>query len=72
MERLKEPKRKFGIWNIELEKLPQVQHRDIKLENYEGCYDTQTVIMRWCNMSTVSFRRTKQRMAMRQYWKNNS
>lgn len=43
MERLKKPKKKLVIWDIELKKFPQVQYRDIKLENYEGGFDTQTI-----------------------------
>lgn len=43
MDKLKKPKRKFIIWNIELEKLPQVLYRGIKLENYERGYDTWMV-----------------------------
>lgn len=30
---LKKLKRKLILWNMELEKLPRVQYKDIKLEN---------------------------------------
>lgn len=39
-------KRKLIIWDMELEKLPRVQYKDIKLGNYK--WHTNS-IMRWCN-----------------------